>query len=86
MVWRLYRRCKTFSKNPSEEMGLDPDNAWLCWQFDNAVETFGLWVENKLGERTKEGKPKYEIEELLGLPHRVKPISRAYLESSGFFS
>lgn len=66
-------------------MGLDEDNPWLCWQFDNAVEMLGLWVENKMSERTEKGKPRYEIEELLGLPHRIKPISSDLLNNSRLF-
>lgn len=33
--------------------------------FDNAVMTFGIWAENKLGERWSDGTPKYTLDDLL---------------------
>ncbi len=48
------------------------NNVWLKWQFDNAVLLFGTYIENKLNERDKEGKPKHKLETLLGLPRQRK--------------
>ena len=41
---------------------------WTAWQFDNAVLTFGKWIDNKLAERDKDGKPVNTLRELLGIP------------------
>jgi len=81
-MWKLYRQTKAFNRPPSAVMGIDPENVWLCWQFDNAVETFGSWVEGKLSERNSKGKPKHEIEDLLKLPRRIKPIPAAYVSEA----
>jgi len=42
------------------------------WQFNHAVGTLGRHIENKLTETGKDGKQKYSLEELLGLP--VAPV------------
>ena len=65
-VWNLYQRAKRFGISPSDALGLRR-NPWVAWQFDNAVSTFGTWVENKLAERTKDNKPKHRIEKLLDM-------------------
>lgn len=38
---------------------------WAAYQFDMAVAQFGTWVENKLQERDKAGKPKHALAGLL---------------------
>lgn len=39
---------------------------WAAYCFDNAVHTFGNWVEGKLNETDKQGNPRYRIEHLIG--------------------
>lgn len=41
-------------------------DAWAAYQFDLAVGQFGAWVEGKLQERDKAGKPKHTLAKLLG--------------------
>lgn len=41
------------------------DDPWAAYQFDMAVGQFGAWVEGKLAERDKAGKPKHTLEGLL---------------------
>ena len=38
---------------------------WAAYQFDLAVGQFGAWVEGKLQERDKAGKPKHTLAQLL---------------------
>ena len=42
------------------------DDPWAAYQFDMAVAQFGAWVEGKLNERDKAGKPKHSLAKLLG--------------------
>ena len=53
----------TYSRLPSQVVGVtDP---WAAYQFDMAVGAFGAWVEGKLAERDKAGKPKHTLAKLL---------------------
>lgn len=38
---------------------------WAAYQFDNAVTFFGTYIENRLNELDKEGKPIYKLEDFL---------------------
>lgn len=38
---------------------------WTCHQFDSAVIWGGMWIENKLNEFDKEGKPVHKLKDLL---------------------
>lgn len=53
----------TYQTRPSEIVGLEND--WAAYCFDSAIALFGNWVEGKLMERDKAGKPKYTLEGLL---------------------
>ena len=70
----MYRQCKTFQQSPSQTFGIR-NNPWLAWQFDQAILTWGTWVQNRLDERDKEGRPKYNARQALGLSVVVKPIN-----------
>jgi hypothetical protein len=51
----------------------------MCWRLDNAVSSFGRWVDNRLAERDEEGRQLYTIEALLLPPKRpVIAQSRVY--------
>lgn len=54
----------THHQRPSAIVGVTDE--WAAYQFDLAVAQFGAWVEDKLGERDKKGKPKHTLGGLLG--------------------
>ncbi len=54
----------TYHRRPSEVIGVD--DPWAAYQFDLAVAQFGAWVEGKLSERDKKGKPVTSLAKLLG--------------------
>lgn len=39
--------------------------SWEAYQIDLATYQLGVWVENQLAERTKDGKPVHKLAELL---------------------
>jgi hypothetical protein len=71
-VWLLHLTCKEYRLNPADEMGLR--HPWVRWQFNHAVAALGRHVQNMLDEKKANGKPKYSIEEALGLPVENKPL------------
>lgn len=81
-MWRLHQMCQQYSQRPSSVFGIR--DSWLAWDFDHAVSTLGVMVENRLKETDREGKPKYRtLEKALNLPMRPKPISRTLLNMQG---
>lgn len=64
----LYEQAKRYGRTPAALMGVR--NAWLSWMFNRAVWMFGAWVDGRLSERDKDGKPLYSLGELM-LPRRV---------------
>ncbi len=42
-------------------------DCWTARSFDNAVMSFGIWVENRLNERDDDHMPKYTLDVLLGI-------------------
>ncbi len=81
-MWKLYQRSKAFRLNPADEMGID-EGAWLRWMFNQAVHTFGAWVEGQLAERDKQGKPVHKIERLLDLPIQPRKLSLSQFYEMG---
>lgn len=63
-MWNLHSLSATYSQRPSAVIGVE--DPWAAYQFDMAVAQFGTWVENRLAERDKDGKPKYDLAQLLG--------------------
>lgn len=59
----------------SQMMGFE--DTWTPYQFDRAVVWFGIWVENHLAERDKQGKPIHTLDTLLDAD---KPMVKAGLE------
>lgn len=55
---------QTYGRLPSEIVGLT-ESQLLAWMFDDQVLTFGLYVDNKLRETDKKGKPKNKLSDLL---------------------
>jgi hypothetical protein len=43
-----------------------PPDGWRAYQLDAAASLFGDWVEGKLGQRTEEGLPRYDLGALVG--------------------
>ena len=64
-LWTLHSLSASYGQRPSSFLGLAPES-WDAWQVDVATLQAGRYVENKLAERDKDGRPRYSIEELLG--------------------
>jgi|GEM_PF-3077976 len=75
----LYSRAKTFHKTPSELLYIR--NQWLAYQFDECVNYYGSWVDGKLAQRDKKGKPRHTIESILNKQSKAVSIT-ALLEAS----
>lgn len=73
-MWTMYNQCKELNQIPSEVVGIR-DSAYLAWQFNNAVFYWGRHVDARMNERDKKGRPKNRIEDVLGIPRKVKPIN-----------
>ena len=59
----------TFHQRPSQIVGVE--STWAAYCLDAAVCAFGTFVENKLSERDKWGRPRYDLERLLSdEPHK----------------
>ena len=82
-MWSLYQRAKTFTLNPSDELGIPTEDGWLRWMFTHAVHTFGTWVENKLAERDRDGKAVHRLERLLDIPITPRHLSLAQFQQMG---
>lgn len=63
-LWNLHSLSETYGQRPSAFLGLAPES-WEAYQLDLATLHVGRWVENKLGERRKDGRPLHTLEELL---------------------
>jgi hypothetical protein len=60
----VYLQAKTFSARPSAILGVG--NANLAYMFDDAVLSFGLYIDEMRKQTTKDGKRYlYTLEELL---------------------
>jgi hypothetical protein len=77
----LYQQAETYKEKPSQVFGIR-DNRWLGWQFDQAVLTWGRYVDNKLAEKDKEGKPKHKLSRLLGIKPRPQPVNIGQLTAA----
>lgn len=53
---------------------------WASWQFDNAVLYVGRWIENRLQELDRKGKPRYTIEMLLADDSRKRVTRSMFAE------
>ena len=62
-VWKLWVVATGFNTRPSAVVGIEDD--WAAYCFDSAVRMFGVWVENKLSERSNLGVPKHDLGNLL---------------------
>jgi hypothetical protein len=61
----MHNVAQAYGQRPSTVLGVPADEEWLAYQVDAACLTFGRWVENRLAERDREGRPVHTIDELL---------------------
>jgi hypothetical protein len=76
-MWNLHTMGKAYGRLPSRILGID--DPWAAYQLDHACVIFGTWVESKLGERDKKGRPKHQLSALLcapGAAHRPATSAR----------
>jgi len=54
---------KRYGQRPSSFLGVDDE--WAAYQLDVAALTLGRWVDAKLSERDKAGRPTHRLLDLL---------------------
>ncbi len=89
-VWNLYQLAKATSKAPSEVLRIEEYterafglNGWFyAVQVDLAVLAVGVFVENKLNELDKKGKPKYKLAEILKPRKAEQSVSKISRDDS----
>ncbi len=69
-MWSLHQRASKYQSLPSAILGIT--YPILAYWTDEAIGWFGNWVESKLSERTKQNKPRYKLENLLGVSNYAK--------------
>lgn len=60
----LHSLSASYGQRPSSFLGLAP-TSWEAWQVDVATLRAGRWIEGKLAERDRQGRPVYSLERLL---------------------
>lgn len=73
----------TYGRRPSELLGVE--DPYAAYQVDAAVLGFGSWVEARLEERDKKGRPKWTLAALLE-PARREGDAQAPRRTEGFRS
>lgn len=63
-LWELDRLGQRYGQRPSAFLGLAGES-WAAYQLDVATLALGTWVEGKLQERDRQGRPLYGLEALL---------------------
>ena len=56
----------SYGQRPSRIIGVDDE--WAAYQLDIATQQWGAWVEGKLHETDKQGKPVHALAALLAEP------------------
>lgn len=79
-LWELDELARRYGQRPSQVVGID--DPWAAYQLDVATLTVGRWVDGKLAERNKKGKPVHRLVDLL----REKTDQGQGGSSSGFRS
>lgn len=74
----MYNQAITFHQSPSQILNIH--NPWMAYQIDESVLYFGRWVESKLNERDKKGKPKHTIDSIFN--NSTKASATALFEAS----
>jgi hypothetical protein len=70
----------TYGRLPSEIVGVT--DQWAAYQFDLCVAQFGAWVEGKLSERDKAGKPKHTLAKLLDDGEAAQQFAALHIDPS----
>lgn len=78
-MWELDELARRYGQRPSQVIGIADE--WAAYQLDVATLTVGRWVDGKLSERNKQGKPIHRLGDLL----REK-TEKGQASSSGFRS
>lgn len=75
-LWELDALAQRYGQRPSSFLGLEP-TGWAAYQVDVAALTLGRWVDGKLSERDKQGKPVHQLAALLMPPEKKDSGFRA---------
>ena len=70
---------RRYGQRPSQVIGIADE--WAAYQLDVATLTAGRWVDGKLSERNKQGKPIHRLTDLL-----KDKSEKGQASSSGFRS
>ena len=65
-LWTLHNLALTYGQRPSAVLGVEDE--WAAYQVDVATLTLGRWVEARLAERDKKGRPIYSLAQLMAEP------------------
>lgn len=71
-MWLLSQLSKATSTRPSEIV--DVDDPWAGYQFDQAVLYVGRYIQSRLDELDKNGRPVYSLNDLLDDAQENCPI------------
>lgn len=66
-LWELDALGQRYGQRPSSFLGLEP-TGWAAYQVDMAALTLGRWVDARLAERDKQGRPVHRLATLLMPP------------------
>lgn len=72
-LWELDAVARRYGARPSAFLGLAADS-WEAYQLDLATWTVGRWIDGKMAERDKQGKPVHKLQDLLS--ETKKPASQ----------
>jgi hypothetical protein len=75
---------QAYGQKPSDLLGIE--DPWAAFQLDMACLSFGTWVESKLSETNKKGKPKHQLSTLLMPLPREEDEGKRGAPASGFRS
>lgn len=84
-MYNLAVTAKETASRPSDLLGIPEWTTelfgepclWTAYQFDRAVVYLSRWIESKLSEVDKQGKPIYQLEDLLSQQH---PMDRLFAQ------
>lgn len=69
----MHQRCQQYGQRPSSWIGIE--HPVLAHLFDEAVGTFGTYIENKSREQDDKGKLKHRIEVLLEMEPEARMLT-----------
>lgn len=80
-LWELDELARRYGQRPSQVLNIADE--WAGYQLDVAVLTVGRWVDSKLAERTKEGKPVHRLSDLLRESEKGQSGNSGYRSAAG---